>query len=171
MPSFINFDRWQSTAGTQFSNIIQTQSVQWTGSITSTAQYTYVSLASAGGTLTLTSRVASSKFMLMASCMAYRAAPANGVNIGFQRTVGGTTTRLLGVDGAGGDSWMGEGNGGGTNSATLTRHWLDSPGVPAGTSINYTVLGGVWNSGGGTSYFNYPGYIITSMLTVMEVQP
>jgi hypothetical protein len=171
MPSFINFDRWQSTAGTQFSNIIQTQSVQWTGNVTTTAVQTYVSLASAGGTLTLTSRVANSKFMLMASCHAYRATPANGVNIGFQRTVSGTTTRLLGVDGGGGDSWMGEGNGGGSNSSTITRHWLDNPGVPSGTQIVYTVLGGVWNTGGGTSYFNYPGYPLNSQFTIMEIQP
>jgi hypothetical protein len=169
MASYLNFDRWQSTAGTQFSNIIQTQWTSWTTPTTTTAQQTYVSLAAAGGTITVTTKLANSKFLLMGQVCGYRSA-ANGVNIGFQRTISATTTRLLGAD-SGGDNWMAEGNGGGSNSFNVTRHWLDSPGQPAGTSIVYTVLGGTWNTSAGTTYFNYPGYPLTSMFTIMEIQP
>jgi hypothetical protein len=106
----------------------------------------------------------------MAHVFGYRSAQ-NGVNIGFQRTVGGVTTRLLGTDGGSGDSWMGEGNGGGSNSFNIPRHWMDSPGVSAGVPITYTVLGGGWATGGGTAYYNYgSGYTLTSTLTVMEIQ-
>ena len=169
MTSYLNFDRWQSTAGQQYSNVIQTQWTSWTTNTATTAQQTYISLAAAGGTITVTTKLANSKFLLMGQVCGYRSA-ANGVNIGFQRTISGTTTRLLGVDG-GGESWMGEGNGGGSNSFNITRHWLDSPGQPAGTSIVYTVLGGTWNTSAGTAYFNYPGYTLTSMFTIMEIQP
>jgi hypothetical protein len=170
MTSYLNFDRWQSTAGQQYSNVIQTQWTSWTTNTATSAVQAYVSLAAAGGTITITSKLANSKFLLMGQVCGYRSAQ-NGVNIGFQRTVGGTTTRLLGVDGSGGESWMAEGNGGGSNSFNVTRHWLDSPGQPAGTSIVYTVLGGSWATGGGTAYFNYPSYTLTSMFTIMEIQP
>jgi hypothetical protein len=169
MPSYLRFDRWQNTAGTQYSNVIQTRFVSWTDLTTNSAAASYVPLT--GGTITITSTLASSKFLLMAHVNGYRSA-SGGSNIGFNRVLSGTTTRLVGAEGGGtGDSWMAEGNGSTNNSWNAQRHWLDSPGQPAGTSITYNVLGGNWSSAA-TTYFNYAsGYTLTSMFTILEIQP
>jgi hypothetical protein len=168
MTSYLRFDRWQNTAGTQYSNVIQTQFTSWTSVTTVNVTQSYQPLS--GGTITITSTYAGTKFLLMGHVNGYHPAQG-GVNIGFNRVLGGVTTRLLGVDG-GGDSWMAEGNGSGTNNSfNVPRHWLDSPGVAANTSITYNVLGGNWNSANGAVYYNYPGYTLTSMFTVMEIQP
>jgi hypothetical protein len=166
MTSYLRFDRWQNTAGTQYSNVIQTQFVSWTANTAISVGQLYQPLT--GGTITITSTLASSKFLLMAHVNGYHNANG-GSNIGFNRVLSGTTTRLVGVDG-GGDSWMAEGNGSTSNSFNVQRHWLDSPGVAAGTSITYNVLGGNWNSAA-ISYFNYPSYTLTSMFTILEIQP
>lgn len=168
MPSYLKFDRWQNTAGTQYSNVIQTQFVSWTTNTANSVGTSYVALT--GGTITITSTLASSKFLLMAHVNGYHNA-GGGSNIGFNRVLSGTTTRLVGADSGGtGDSWMAEGNGSTNNSWNAQRHWLDSPGVAAGTSITYNVLGGNWTAGT-ISYFNYPGYTGTSMFTILEIQP
>ena len=167
MTSYLRFDRWQNTAGTQFSNVIQTQFVSWTTVTSFTTQQAYQPLS--GGTITITATYPGTKFLLMAHVNGYHSANG-GVNIGFNRVLAGVTTRLVGVDG-GGDSWMAEGNGSTSNSFNVQRHWLDSPGVASGTPITYNVLGGNWNSAA-TAYFNYgSGYTLTSMFTILEIQP
>jgi hypothetical protein len=169
MTSYLRFDRWQNTAGTQYSNVIQTQFVSWQTVTTVSVTQSYQPLS--GATITITSSYPNTKFLLMAHVNGYHPAQG-GVNIGFNRVVGGVTTRLLGTDGGSGDSWMAEGNGGETNNSfNIPRHWLDVPGVAAGTSITYNVLGGNWNSSNGTAGFNWSGYTLTSMFTVMEIQP
>ena len=169
MPSYLRFDRWQNTAGTQYSNVIQTRFVSWTNVTTNNVEKTYTPLT--GGTITITSTLASSKFLLMAHVNGYHNA-GGGVNIGFNRVLSGTTTRLVGVDGSQGESWMAEGNGSTSNSFNIQRHWQDSPGVAAGTAITYNVLGGSWGASSTTAYFNYGGnYTLTSMFTILEIQP
>lgn len=169
MTSFLRFDRWQNTAGTQYTNVIQTLSTTFNNVTSVSTDKTYTALS--GGSITITSSYANTKFLLMGQVNGYH--PANGgANIGFNRVLGGTTTRLLGVDGSQGESWMGEGNGVTTNSFTIVRHWLDSPGAAAGASIVYNLLGGNWNAAGGVVYYNYTGsYNLTCTFTVMEIQP
>lgn len=123
--------------------------------------------AATNGDLNITSKVANSKFLVMISGQGYQAA-GGGANLGLNRTVaGGPTVRLLGTDGAAGDSWLGTGNGATTNSWNIKREFLDSPAVAAGTVINYQTLVGKWS--GGTIYLNYSGYTGGSTITIMEV--
>jgi hypothetical protein len=166
MVSIVRFDRQQNTAGTQYTNIVQVQFASWGTSSSTTTANTYQNVTN--GTLTITPYYTNSKFMIIPVCQGY-VAGVSGSNIGLNRTVGGTTTRILGVDGGSGDTWMGSNNGFGTNSWNINRHWVDSPGVTAGTPITYQVLYALWSAG--TIWVNYPGYSATSSITVFEVLP
>jgi hypothetical protein len=166
MVSQVRFDRWQNTLGTQYNNIIQAQFVSWSAVTSSTATYAYTNVN--GGVLTITPYYSNTRFMIMVNCQGYYSS-ISGMNIGINRTVSGTTTRLLGVDGTSGDTWTGSGNSYGTNSYNVHRQWLDSPSVIAGNPITYQVLLGLWSVG--TTSVNYgTGYSPTSSITVFEVQ-
>lgn len=116
------------------------------------------------GSKTIVSTKTNSKFLVTVNGQGYTAS-AGGANIGLNRTILGTTTRILGVDGASGDSWLGTSNG--YNGAfSITRSCLDTPNVIAGTSITYTFLLGHWNTG--TSYINYPAYNGLSSIVIYE---
>lgn len=127
-----------------------------------------VYVAVANGDLSITTKIANSKILALVSAQGYQSA-GGGCNIGLQRTVGGVTTRLLGVDGAAGDSWLGFGNGVATSSWNMKRELLDSPNVAAGTTLTYQALLGRWSSG--TIYFNYSGYTGGSTITLLEIAP
>jgi hypothetical protein len=104
----------------------------------------------------------------MINCQGYYSS-SSGTNIGLNRTIAGNTVRLVGVDGASGDSWAGSGNGSGNNSYNIYRQYLDSPNVVAGTTITYQILLGNWSAG--TTSVNYASnYTPTSGITVFEVQ-
>ena len=90
------------------------------------------------------------------------------MNLGLSRVIGGTTTRLLGTDGTGGNSWMGAGNGPSNTSYTILREYLDSPNVAAGTPVTYKMLVALW-SGATAVYLNYSGYSPESMITIEEI--
>jgi hypothetical protein len=167
MVSIVKFDRWQNTAGTQYSNIIQAQFVYWETVTSTTVNQSYVTVN--GGVLTITPYYTGSKFVLMPVCQGY-VTSSNGTNIGIDRIVGGTTTRVFGVNGASGDSWVGAMDNGGSNSYNVCRQWVDSPNVGAGTAITYQVLLGNWTAG--TTTVNYgTNYSPMSSLTVLEIQP
>jgi hypothetical protein len=89
--------------------------------------------------------------------------PSSRANVGYSVTIGGTTTRLAGVDGSGGDGW-GQAAYPGT---VLNRHHVWDSSVPAGTVITVNVLGVMWDVG--TMYFNYAGHNIKGFCTVTEV--
>jgi hypothetical protein len=170
MVSVVRFDRQQNTLGTLYYHIVQVVYVSWTASTSFTTIQAYQQLN--GGTLSITPLYTGSKFHVMANIQGY-CTTGGGVNIGLSRTLTGTTTRLVGVDGSSGDSWAGSADGSAPanqNSWTINRQWLDSPGVPAGTPVTYNALGGNWS--GGTFYCNYTGaYGATSNLTIWEIQP
>jgi hypothetical protein len=84
-------------------------------------------------------------------------------NLGYSVTIGGTTTRLAGVDGASGDSW-GQMAYPGT---LLNRHHVWDSSVPAGTAMTVNVLAAIFDAG--TTYFNYAGYGFKGICTVTEV--
>jgi hypothetical protein len=118
------------------------------------------------GIITVISSRANSRFLVTVNGQGYTAPGAGGVNVGIQRIIGGNTSRLLGVDGNSGDSWMGTSNGH-YGSFSITRSYLDSPGVPSGTVIYYYLLHGHWSAG--TSYIGYPGYTSQSSIVVYEM--
>jgi hypothetical protein len=118
------------------------------------------------GIITVISSRANSRFLVTVNGQGYSAPGAGGTNIGIQRVIGANTSRLLGVDGNSGDSWMGTSNGY-YGAFSITRSFLDSPGVPSGTVIDYYLLHGHWTSG--TSFINYPGYTGQSSIVVYEM--
>jgi hypothetical protein len=169
MPSVIRFDRQQSTAGTLFGHVIQTVHLSWSPNFQTSSVQSYVAVT--GGTATITPFASGSRFHIIANIQGY-SNNTGGLNIGLERVLGGTTTRLVGTNGgAGGDSWAGtaNGNGGNTNNSyTISRFWSDSPGVSAGTAITYNVLTASWSSG--IVYIGYPGYTSASTITIQEIQ-
>lgn len=116
------------------------------------------------GNLSIISKFSNSKFLVTMQAQGY-GATTTGCNIGIARTTGTGVLRLLGTDGAAGDSWAGAAYA--TNSFNIKRSILDSPLVPAGTMITYTMLCSVWS--GGTMYVNYSGYPGGSTITIMEI--
>jgi hypothetical protein len=165
MASVVKFDVWQNTAGAQYSSVIQAQFTSWSGVQSMTTTYSYQPITS--GVLTITPLYTNSKFMVMPIIQGY-VSGVSGFNIGIRRTVSGVSTQIVGKDGSNGDMWAGTGNGFGTNSYTISRNVLDSPGVAAGTPITYQLLYGIWSAG--TAYVNYSGYTGASSLTILEIQ-
>jgi hypothetical protein len=147
--------------------IIQTVSKTWSDNTSTTATLTYVTTTN--GSLAITTRSLNSRLYVMLTAQGYSNA-GGGFNFGISRTIGGSTTRLIGTDTTGGDTWMGDGNGLSTgNSASISREILDTPNVAAGTTITYNALLGKWNSNSGTAWLNYPGYTGGSTLTIIEI--
>jgi hypothetical protein len=131
---------------------------------TTTTVNTYVVVNN--GNLSITTKLPNSKILVLLTPQGYQQT-GNGCNIGLQRVLSGVTTRLVGTDGTGGDSWMGAGNGTTNTSWTIQRIFLDSPNVPAGTTISYQTMVAMWSSG--TIFVNYPGYVSQSAITLMEI--
>lgn len=128
---------------------------------TATAQ-TYVVANNAN--LQITTKLANSRILVMFTGQGYGDG-TTGLNLGLQRVVSGVTTRLIGVDGSSGDAWSGAGYQ--TTSYTIHKQFLDNLQVPAGTTIRYDMLLGRWTSG--TAFLNYPGFPLTSSITLMEI--
>ena len=100
-------------------------------------------------------------------------------NIGFaagapSANYSASGTRIAGVDGTQGDEW-GCNAGLGETGATLNRSalWIPDSEISAGTSFDFNLLGGRWDSGG-TSHWNYSdptlgSYNHNNIITVMEI--
>jgi hypothetical protein len=147
--------------------VIQTVSKTWSDNTAITVTNTYT--AATNGSLNITTRSLNSRLFVMLTAQGYTSA-GGGINFGISRTIGATTTRLLGTDGAAGDTWMGDGNGLSTaNSFSISREIVDTPAVAVGTVITYTALLGKWSSNSGTLWMNYPGYTGGSTLTIIEI--
>lgn len=134
--------------------------------VTSTAAaQTYVTATNAD--LSIVTKLANSRIYVLISGQGYIDA-GGGCNLGIQRTLGGVTTRLLGVDGAAGDAWMGAANANDTaTSWNINRTFFDTPAVAAGTTIEYRILLGRWSAG--TVYLNYAAYTGGSSITLLEI--
>jgi hypothetical protein len=131
-----------------------------------TSTTTYRAYVDATGTdITLTAKGDNSKFYLTADCQFYMSGGVAGANIGFKRG----STKILGTDGNSGDAWIGFGNSTGLSAASfnISRSYLDSPSLSAGTSVTYKIIFGRWDTG--TLYLNYSIYGTTSHFTVMEI--
>lgn len=148
--------------------VVQVLQKQFFDSTSCAVSQTYITVT--GSNLNITTKLDNSKILVMVSAQGYIDS-GSGTNIGANRIINSTTTRLIGVDGASGDTWQGAANGGGTaTSWNIKRELLDSPSMPAGTTIQYNMLLGRWSSAG-TTYVNYPGYTGGSTITLMEIAP
>jgi hypothetical protein len=126
----------------------------------------------------LTTVGTNSQFFLIGYAHVYNNSSAlSRHNIGFAAGAPSTDysalgTRIAGVDGTQGDEWgcnaaLGE------TGATLNRSALWSPGISAGTTLDFNLLGARWDPGG-TSYWNYSdltlgSYNHNNIITVMEI--
>lgn len=148
--------------------ILQTVTSVFTGSASTSAQRTY---AATGHTVALTLKSDSSKVYIMLWGQGYQSG-GGGINFAIQRKIGsGSYTKIVGVDGSSGDSWMGSNNGLSTNSVTICRAVLDSHGQNKGITLTYEAMVGQWtNTSSQVAYYNYPGYAGTCTLVAMEVQ-
>ncbi len=145
--------------------IVQTVVKAFTDATSNTSTSAYIAVNN--GNLNITPLFSNSQFLVTIIGQCYQSS-AQGTNIGLQRTVNAVTTRLLGVDGVTGDTWIGFGNNVPAVSGTITRLALDSPSVAAGTVITYQMLLGHW-SNSGTSFLNYVGYTLTSSIMIQEI--
>ena len=152
-------------------SILQSQFVNISGTTTNNTANSYLDITDAS--ITLTTTVANSKFLLILEGLIYagvlNSANLNGMNLGFRRG----STLIRGVAGAGGDSWAGGFNGswgtGGGGSYNQARTFLDSPSLSAGASVTYKGCLGKWSTGSAT--FNYSGYGNRSSFHVFEIAP
>ena len=163
VPSGHTFDASAASFMPAPDQILQVKHLDFQTETTTTTDKTYVDAS--GTDITLTAKGDNSKFYLMANCGMYQSSGVNGANIGFKRG----STKILGVDGNDGDAWFGWGNATNLTNASfnVSRSYLDSPSLSAGTSVTYKIMFARWNSG--TTHLNYASYNTTSHFTVMEI--
>ena len=130
-----------------------------TTQVTTTAAQTYTLIHS----VSHIAAAANSRYFLTGYSHAYNATDPTRTNIGFSVTIGGTTTRIEGVDGSSGDSW-------GTNSVSgsqFNRSTVYTSTAAAGTVLTFNLLGAGFDNT--STIFNYSGYSHQSALTIMEI--
>lgn len=119
-----------------------------------------------GTALTLTSKVANSKFLIIGAAPYYCDGVLPGIGLGLK--VNGVL--VIGTDGSSGDSWtMGGNSDPAARSGNLTRVHQHAPNLPAGSVLTFALAGARWAASGGNVYFNYAGYNTKSNITVMEI--
>lgn len=117
-------------------------------------------------TITFTTKKANTSFLLMGTAQVWMT-DNSGFNIGFN--YGGTM--ILGYNGSSGDSWMGWGNAGPTNSSySRTRVMIHSPNVAANTSISYSLMIAKWGSSGTLYVGGNVGYQNGVLFSVTELE-
>ena len=165
--SYVATDFALASSNLPAGSVLQTVYHAFNDATSVATSYTYAAVTN--GSASIPSIGANSKFLVTISASIYQY-NGNGAHIGCNRTIGGTATRIIGVDGSTGDSWMGHGNGpGATNSSSgsITRQCLDEPSQPAGTTITYGMLLARWTTG--TIYLNYSSYDHKSTITIQEI--
>jgi len=165
--SYVATDFALASSNLPAGSVLQTVYHAFNDATSVATSYTYTAVTN--GSTSITSIGANSKFLVTISASLYQSA-GNGAHIGCNRTIGGTATQIIGVDGSLGDSWLGHGNGpGATNnsSGSITRQCLDEPSQPAGTVITYGMLLTRWTAG--TIYINYASYDCKSTVMIQEI--
>ena len=164
--SYVATDFALASSNLPAGTVLQTVYHEFEDATTTTTSQSYVDVTN--GSSSITSIGTNSKFLVTVSASVYQYG-GNGINLGINRTLGSTTTRLLGVEGNK-DAWLGHGNGPGatTNqSGSITRFCLDDPSQSSGTTITYKMLLGKWTSG--TAYLNYTNYECKSFIIIQEI--
>ena len=116
----------------------------------------------------VTSLGANSRYLVMGYAHAYSPTEASRCNIGFSVTIGSSTYRIAGIDGASGDSWGTSTHGIG---ATYARQSVWNPSVagitvPAGTTMTFNLLGASFDV---IPNWNWSIYGHKNTLTVQEI--
>lgn len=147
-------------------SVLQVQALQWSTQSKRTGSLSNY-IDAPGSSIAITTSVANSRILVQIQVQAYNADNTNAsANIGLRRD----STRLVGIDGASGNSWAGHGSG--YNGAQrMALDFFDTPNVAAGTVLTYVVLHGHWTLG--TTWFNYSESTYTnfSTITLMEIAP
>jgi hypothetical protein len=177
MPSYVQFDVWQNTAGVTYNAPVQIVSTSSRVSFSIAAAVADANYRNSNTSITFTSKIANSKFLMMANQPGY----CDGVNSGCALGFRFNGTLLVGVDygaGANGNAWSMGGNTTSSPAAfNLNHSYMYSPNLPAGTSITVYIAVASWVGSHGNLYFNYnnsadgiaSNYNVTSTLTVMEI--
>jgi hypothetical protein len=143
------------------------QAVSKTFNTTTSTSVVQTYIDATDGFVEITPRFNNSSFFIKTSVQGY--SNPGGNNTAIVRVVDSQEVRILGVNGGGGDTWMGQGNGlSVSNSYTIERNFLDSPNLAAGYTVTYKIQFGRWNASN-TVWVNYPGYTGGSTITVMEI--
>jgi hypothetical protein len=165
--SYVATDFALASSNLPAGSVLQTVYHAFNDATSVATSYTYAAVTN--GSTSITSIGSNSKFLVTISASLYQYG-GNGTHIGCNRTIGGTATRIIGVDGSLGDSWLGHGNGPGATTnqtGSITRFCLDEPSQSAGTEITYGMLLTRWTSG--TVYINYASYDCKSYVMIQEI--
>jgi hypothetical protein len=139
-------------------SILQAGYAEYTTQYTNTTQ-TYQVFYS----LPITASASNSRYLLIGNTHTYSITTGARCNIGYSVTIGGTTTRIAGVDGANGDSWGNLCYSG----VTMNRQAIYTSTAASGTTLTFNFL--VAGFDAATYIFNYSGYGHKSTFTVMEI--
>ena len=121
-----------------------------------------------GSQISFTTTVSGGVYLLRADMQTYSTSSGggNGWNFGFKFN----GTQVAGINGSSGDSWQRAGHGDGDHVGCfpITRMYVVSPGLSAGTSVTANVMMAHW---GIEVYHNYPNYMTYSDFYIEEFAP
>lgn len=115
--------------------------------------------------LPIIATASNSRYLLIGNTHVYNATANSRCNIGYSVTISGTTTRIIGIDGAAGDSWGNPANFG----CTMNRQAIYTSSASAGTTLTFNFLVASWEGVGQYNYLAGTTYNHKSTFTVMEI--
>jgi hypothetical protein len=172
--SIIKTNAIQTVAGKPIVNstgsILNVAYKEYTTQFISTSVQTYEIFYS----LSVTATASNSRYLLIGNAHSWNNAPSYGRNnMGYSVTIGGVTTRILGVDGPNGDSWGYPAVvASGALGCFMNRQGIYTSSASAGTTLTFNFLVACWE---GLGYFNpntLPSlvpYSHKSTFTIMEI--
>jgi len=169
----LNVDTWKALDDTSYNRCLQTATGLQSSIFQIASSGTSNNFYDCNISVTITSKKANSKFFLMSDITGYIQATDCACNTGFARTIGGTRTLVLGVNGTGSDSWVGFGNSSAWGNATsynIMRTFLDTPNVAAGTSITYNVTYATISASTGHHTVGWTTHTPHNKIIVLEIE-
>ncbi len=155
----------QTVAGKPILNstgsILNIAYTEYTTTFSSAAVQTYQIFYS----LPITATAPNSRYLLIGNTHSHNATANGRCNMGYSVTIGGTTTRIAGVDGGSGDAW-GYPSGAGITGCYMNRQAIYTSTAASGTALTFNFLVAQWE---GTGTYNYPAYAHKSTFTVVEI--
>ena len=163
--SILKVNAIQNVAGKPILNstgsILQTAYTEYQTTLSQSTLYTYQIYYS----LAVTATATNSRYLCIGNVHAYNTTANGRCNIGYSVTIGGSTTRIAGVDGTSGDAW-GYPNGGGNGGCCMNRQAIYTSTASDGTVLTFNFLVATWE---GVGQFVWSGYAHRSTFTVMEI--
>ena len=143
-------------------SILNVAYAEYTTSFTNSVVQTYQIFYSQ----TITASASNSRYLLIGNTHSYSTTANARSNIGYSVTISGVTTRIVGVDGASGDSWGYPSNWNTSGGCYMNRQAIYTSTASAGTSLTFNFLVGCFE---GLNNYNYSGYNHKSTFTIMEI--